>query len=177
MHMHHLLGEEMESEYTIGRRLVEAVSCFGWCWETLALAIHLEGSLTGTTYLNFVSDQVDTSWKQYSNAMATGALPPVQKWFSNGHSELKLLTSSPISPYFNSIKHLCGVLNKQVQSMEALPPNFHDTENVTPDATGHLLRSCGLHPPHRPEMIWQQKGELHTTGRWLWCHGWSSKFF
>ena len=56
-----LPGEEMAPGYTLGRRKASGGSVMLWamfCGETLGPGIHVDVTLTRTTYLNIVADQV-----------------------------------------------------------------------------------------------------------------------
>ncbi len=114
-----------------------------FCWETLGPGIHVDVTLTRTTYLNIVADQVHpfmtmvfpdgSSVFQQNNAPCHMA-EIVQKWFEEHDKEFKLLTRTPNSPDLNPIEHLWDVPEKQVRSMEAPPHSLQDLKD-------HLQRS------------------------------------
>ncbi|KAK3559853.1 hypothetical protein QTP86_021422 [Hemibagrus guttatus] len=80
----------------------EAVSCFGQCSarETLGSAVHVDVTLTCSTYLSIVADH------------------------------FKVLTWPPNSPDLNPMQHLWDVLDKQVRSMETPPRNLQDLKDL-----------------------------------------------
>ena len=56
-----LPGEEMAPGCTMGRRQAGGGSVMLWtmfCWDTLGPGIHVDVTLTRTTYLNIVAEQV-----------------------------------------------------------------------------------------------------------------------
>ena len=88
----HLPGEHLAPGYTMGRRKAGGGSVMLWaifCWETLGPAIHVDGTLTRTTYLNIGADLVHPFMKQYS-LMAVASFSRImrraaqQNWFRNG---------------------------------------------------------------------------------------------
>ncbi|KAK3554948.1 hypothetical protein QTP86_001871 [Hemibagrus guttatus] len=96
--------------------------------ETLGVAIHVDVTLTRTTYLNIVEDHVypflETVFPdacglfQQDNAPCHKA-KMVQEWFDEHDNEFEVLTWPPNSPDLYPIEHLWDVLDKQVRSMEA----------------------------------------------------------
>ncbi|MCJ8732479.1 hypothetical protein PDJAM_G00211810 [Pangasius djambal] len=65
----HLPGEEMAPGCTMGSRQAVGGSVMRWvifCLETFGHGIHVDVTLTCTTYLNIVEDQYTPSWQQYS---------------------------------------------------------------------------------------------------------------
>jgi len=57
----HYTGEHMAPGCTIGRRQAGGGSVMLWamfCWETMGPAIHVDVTLTRTTYLSIVADYV-----------------------------------------------------------------------------------------------------------------------
>uniref|UniRef100_A0AAY5KFW1 Tc1-like transposase DDE domain-containing protein n=1 Tax=Esox lucius TaxID=8010 RepID=A0AAY5KFW1_ESOLU len=133
-----LPGEHMAPGCTIGRRQAGGGSVMLWamfCGETLGPAIHVDVTLTRTTYLSIVADHVHpfmaTVFRhgiglfQQDNAPGHEA-KMVQEWFGEHKNKFKVLTRPPNSPDLNPIEHLCDVLDKQVQSTEAPPHNLQD---------------------------------------------------
>jgi len=130
--VHRLPGEHMAPGCTLGRRQAGEGSVMLWamfCWETLGPVIHVDVSLTHTTYLSIVADHVHPFMEtvfpggcvlfQQDNAPYCKA-KMVQECFEE-HSEFEVLTWPPNSPDLNPIKHLWDVLNKQIRSMVATP--------------------------------------------------------
>ena len=120
----------------MGRRQAGRGSVMLWvmfCWETLGPAIHVDVTLTHTTYLSIVADHVhpfmETVFPGGSGLFQQDNVPchkakMVQEWFEEHNNEFEVLTWPPNSPDLNPIQHLWDVLNKQVQSMEAPPRNL-----------------------------------------------------
>jgi len=87
-----LPGEHMAPGCTMGRRQAGGGSVMLWamfCWETLGPAIHVDVTLTRTTYLSIVETMYTLSWKRYSLvavASFSRIMHPAtkQKWFRNG---------------------------------------------------------------------------------------------
>ena len=119
-----LPGEEMVPGCIMGRRQAGGGSVMLWtmfCWETLGPGIHVDVTLTRTTYLNIVADQVHpfmaTVFPDGSGLFQQDNAPILQKLFRNGlrsMTEFKVLTWPPNSPDLNPIEHLWDVLEKQV---------------------------------------------------------------
>ncbi|KAK3516884.1 hypothetical protein QTP70_028198 [Hemibagrus guttatus] len=82
-----------------------------FCWDILGPGIHADVTLSLITYLNIVADQV-------CPFMAT-VFPKGSGLFQQDPATLHKLFRNDLNP----IKHLWDVLDKQVRSMEALPPN------------------------------------------------------
>ena len=108
-----------------------------FCWETLGPGIHVDVTLTRTTYLNIVADQVHPFMAMVfpdgSGLFQQDNAPILQKLFRNGlrsMTEFKVLTWPPNSPDLNPIEHLWDVLKKQVRSMEAPPRNLQDLKDL-----------------------------------------------
>jgi len=108
---HHALREEGKP--------VEAVQCFGQC-SAEKHAIHVDVTLTDTTYLNIVADHpfMETVFpdgisffQQDNESCHTEKI--VQEWFEE-HKEFQVLTWPPNTPDLNPIEHLWDVLEKQV---------------------------------------------------------------
>lgn len=62
VHVHYLPGEKMASGYTMEKKQTSGVNvlCAMICWETLGLGIRVYVTLTCTTYLNIIANQVHT---------------------------------------------------------------------------------------------------------------------
>ncbi|KAK3549732.1 hypothetical protein QTP86_007743 [Hemibagrus guttatus] len=145
-----------------GKEAIGGGSVMLWamfCWETLGPAIHVDASLTRTTYLSIAADHVHPFMEtlfpdgcglfQQDNAPCHKA-NMVQEWFDEHNNEFEVLTWPPNSPDLNPIQHLWDVLNKQVRSMETPPRNLEDLKESTanilvPDPTAHLQGSSGVH--------------------------------
>ncbi|KAK3562392.1 hypothetical protein QTP86_033531, partial [Hemibagrus guttatus] len=106
-----------------------------FCWETLGPAIHVDATLTCTTYLSIVADHVhpfmETAFPDGFGLFQQDNAPchktkMFQEWFDEHNNEFEMLTWPPNFPYLNPIEHLWDVLDKQVQSMEASPRNLQD---------------------------------------------------
>lgn len=105
----------------------------------LGPAIHVDVTLTRTTFLSIVADHVHpfmetvfpdgTGLFQQDNAPCHKA-KMVQEWFEEHNNEFKVLTWPPNSPDLNPIEHLWDVLDKQVRSMEAPPRNLQDLKDL-----------------------------------------------
>ncbi|KAJ8417445.1 hypothetical protein AAFF_G00286720 [Aldrovandia affinis] len=140
--VHRLPGEEMAPGYTMGRKQAGGGSVMLWamfCWETLGPGIHVDVTLTRTTYLNIVANQVhpfmatvfpDSSGLFQQDNAPCHTAKIVKEWFEGHDKEFKVLTWPPNSPDLNPIDHLWNVLDKQVQSMEASPHNLQDLKDL-----------------------------------------------
>ncbi|KAK3566845.1 hypothetical protein QTP86_004548 [Hemibagrus guttatus] len=113
----------------MGRRKAGRGSVMLWamfCWETLGHAIHVDVTLTRTTYLSIAADHVHPFMEtvfpdgcglfQQDNAPCHKA-EMVQEWFDEHNNMFEVFTWPPNSPDLNAI---------QVRSMEAPPPNLQD---------------------------------------------------
>ncbi|KAF7659717.1 hypothetical protein LDENG_00294150 [Lucifuga dentata] len=106
-----------------------------FCWETLCPGIHVDVTLTRTTYLNIAAEQAhpfmavvfpDGSglFQQDNTPCHTAEI--VQEWFEEHDTEFKMLTWLPNSPDLS----LRDVLEKQVRSMQAPPHNLQDLKDL-----------------------------------------------
>ncbi|KAK3539724.1 hypothetical protein QTP70_012747 [Hemibagrus guttatus] len=142
---------------TMGRRRAGGGSVMLWamfCWETLGPAIHVDVTLTRTTYLSIVTDHVHLFMEavfpdgcglfQQDNAPCHKA-KMLQEWFDEHNNQFEVLTWAPNSPDLNPIQHLWDVPDKQVRSMEAPHNNLQDLKDLVPDTTAHLQGSSGVH--------------------------------
>ena len=90
--VHHLPGEHMAPGCTMGRRQAGGGSVMLWamfCWETLGPAIHVDVTLTRTTYLSIVADHVhpfmETVFPDGCGLFQQDNAPCHKtKWFRNG---------------------------------------------------------------------------------------------
>ncbi|KAK3530022.1 hypothetical protein QTP86_009926 [Hemibagrus guttatus] len=108
-----------------------------FCWETLGPAVHVDVTVTRSTYLSIVADRVHPFMEtlfpdgcglfQQDNAPCYKA-EMVQEWFDDHNNQFEVLT--PNSPDLNSIQYLWDVLDKQVPSMEARPHNLQDLKDL-----------------------------------------------
>ncbi|MCI4382560.1 hypothetical protein PGIGA_G00016250 [Pangasianodon gigas] len=145
-----LRGEDRAPGCTMGRRQAGSGSVMLWamfCWETLSQGIHVDVTLTRTTYLNIIADPfMATVFPNGSSLFQQDNVPChtakiVQEWFEERDKEFKVLIWPPNSPDLNLIKHLWDVLDKQVRSMKAPPHNLQDLK-------GLLLTSWCQIPQH-----------------------------
>ncbi|KAE8297395.1 Transposable element Tcb1 transposase Transposable element Barney transposase [Larimichthys crocea] len=106
-----------------------------FCWETLGPVIHVDVTLTPTTYLNIVTDHVhpfmETVFPDGSGLFQQENAPyhkakVVQEWFEEHNNEFEVLTWPPNSPDLNPMGDLWDALDKQVRSMEAPPQDLKD---------------------------------------------------
>ncbi|KAK3511397.1 hypothetical protein QTP70_007233 [Hemibagrus guttatus] len=110
-----------------------------FCRETLGPAVHVDVTLTRTTYLSTVTVYVHPFMEtvfpdgcglfQQDNAPCHKA-KMVQEWFDEHKNKSEMLTWPPNSSDLNPIKHLWDVLDKQVRSMEAPPCNLEDIKDL-----------------------------------------------
>ncbi|KAK3540543.1 hypothetical protein QTP70_034300 [Hemibagrus guttatus] len=122
--MCHFPREHMAPGCTMGRRQASGRSVMLWavfCWETLGPAIHVDVTLTRTTYLSIVADHVypfmETVFPDGCGPFQKDNVPcqktkMFQEWFDE-HNEFEVLTWPPIFPDLNQIEHLWDVLDKQ----------------------------------------------------------------
>ncbi|KAL0181699.1 hypothetical protein M9458_024105, partial [Cirrhinus mrigala] len=84
-----------------------------------------------TTYLSIVADYAQPFMKTgFPHGCAfLHKAKMVQEWFEE-HNEIEVLIWPKISLDLNPIEHLWDVLNKQVRSMEALPRNLQDVNDL-----------------------------------------------
>uniref|UniRef100_A0A3Q3JTD4 Transposase Tc1-like domain-containing protein n=1 Tax=Monopterus albus TaxID=43700 RepID=A0A3Q3JTD4_MONAL len=142
VHVRRLPEEELTPGSTTGRWQARGDSVMIWamfCWETLGPVIHVDITLTRTTYLNIVADQVHpfmakvfpdgSGFFQQDDAPCYTA-KSVQEWFEEHDSEFKVLTWPPNSPDLNPVEHLWDVLEKQIQDMEASPHSLQDLKDL-----------------------------------------------
>ncbi|KAK3541531.1 hypothetical protein QTP86_029169 [Hemibagrus guttatus] len=95
---------------TMGRRRAGGGGVMLWamfCWESLGPAIHVDVTLTRSTYL--FADQ---------------------EWFDEHNNQFEVLTWPPNSPDLNPVQHLWDVLDKQVPTMETPPHNLQDLKDL-----------------------------------------------
>ena len=167
-------GEHMAPGCTMGRRQAGGGSVMLWamfCWETLGPAIHVDVTLTRTTYLSIVADHVHPFMEtvfpggcglfQQDNAPCHKA-KMVQEWFEEHNNEFEVLTWPPNSPDLNPIEHLWDVLNKQVRSMEAPPRNLQDLKDLLLTSwcqiPQHTFRGLVESMPRRVRAVLAAKG-------------------
>ncbi|KAK3556264.1 hypothetical protein QTP70_007073 [Hemibagrus guttatus] len=134
--VHRLPGEHMAPGCTMGRRQAGRGSVMLWamfCWETLGPAIHVDVTLTRTTYISIVADHVhpfmDTVFPECCDLFQQDNAPyhkakVAQEWFDEHNNEFEVLTWPSNSPDLNLIEHLWDVLDRTVRSMEAPPQNM-----------------------------------------------------
>ncbi len=86
-----LPGEHMAPGCTMGRRQAGGGSvmlCAMFCWQTLGPVIHVDVTLTHTTYLSIVTDHVhlfmETVFPGGCGLFQQDNAPTKQKWFRNG---------------------------------------------------------------------------------------------
>ncbi|KAK3523811.1 hypothetical protein QTP70_010172 [Hemibagrus guttatus] len=121
-----LPGEHMAPGCTMGRRRAGGGSVLLWsmfCWETLGPAVHVDVTVTRSTYLSIAADHVHSFMEtlfpdgcglfQQDNAPCHKA-EMVQEWFDDHNNQFEELTPPPNSPDLNPIQHLWDVLDKQV---------------------------------------------------------------
>ncbi|KAK3549087.1 hypothetical protein QTP70_031342 [Hemibagrus guttatus] len=121
-----LPGEHMAPGCTMERRQAGGGSVMLWtmfCWEILCPAIHVDITLTRTTYLSIVADHVHPFMEtvkgfpdgcglfQQDNAPCHKA-KMVQEWFDDHSNEFEVWPSN--SPDLNPIERLWDVLDKQL---------------------------------------------------------------
>ncbi|KAK3561744.1 hypothetical protein QTP86_012991 [Hemibagrus guttatus] len=133
-----LPGEHIAPGCTMGRRRVGGGSVLLWamfCWETLGPAVHVDVTLTRSTYLSIVADHVhpfmETLFPDGCGLFQQDKKAEmVQEWFDEHNNQFEVLTPPPNSPDLNPIQHLCDVLDMQVRSMEAPPRNLQDLKDL-----------------------------------------------
>ncbi|KAK3535325.1 hypothetical protein QTP70_007940 [Hemibagrus guttatus] len=124
-----------------GKKVSQCPDVLLWsvfCWETLGPAIHVDVTLTRSTYLSIAADHVHPFMEtlfpdgcglfQQDNAPCHKA-EMVQEWFDDHNNQFEVLTP-PNSPDLNPIQNLWDVLDKQVPSMEAPPHNLLDLKDL-----------------------------------------------
>ncbi|KAK3522147.1 hypothetical protein QTP70_026962 [Hemibagrus guttatus] len=114
---------------TMGRRRAGRGSVMLWamfCWETLGPAIHVDVTVTCSTYLSIAADHLHPFMEtlfpdgcdllQQDNAPCHKA-EMVQEWFDEHNNQFEVLTWPPNSPDLNPIQYLWDVLDKQSQGI------------------------------------------------------------
>ncbi|KAK3532871.1 hypothetical protein QTP70_001156 [Hemibagrus guttatus] len=146
--LHHVVcvrllpGEHMAPGRTMGRSRAGGGSVLLWsmfCWETLGPTVHVDVTVTRSTYLSIAADHVHPFMEtlfpdgcglfQQDNAPCHKA-EMVQEGFDDHNTQFEVLTWPPNSPDLNPIQHLWDVLDKQVRSMEARPHNLQDLKDL-----------------------------------------------
>ena len=140
VHLRCIPGEHMGPGCTMGRGQTSSGSAMLWamfCWETSGPAIHVDVTLTCTTWLSIVADHVHP----FMEAVFPDGCGLFQQdnepqnnngsgWFEELNNEFEMLTWPPNSPDLNQIKHLWDVLDKPVRSMAAPPHNLQDLKDL-----------------------------------------------
>ncbi|KAK3560338.1 hypothetical protein QTP86_006422 [Hemibagrus guttatus] len=183
VHVRLLPGEHMAPGCTMGRRRAGGGSVLLWamfCWETLGPAVHVDVTLTRSTYLSIVADHVHPFMEtlfpdgcvlfQQDNAPCHKA-EMVQEWFDDHNNQFEVLTPPPNSPDLNPIQHLWDVLDKQVRSMETPPYNLQGPKGsaaniLVPDPTAHLQGSSGVHSLTGQGCFGSKRLTNTILGRW-----------
>lgn len=160
---------------TMGRR-----QTFGVLLRNLRPAIHVDFTLTRTTYPNIVADQVqmDTFFPHDSGLVQQDDRTcHTANMLQEHDNELKVLTwLSPDSPDLTPIHHLWDELDKQVWALETPPHDFQDSKD--------LLRTswCQIPGHHRHRSgevraVLAAKGTNTVLRRWSWCYGRCDTYF
>lgn len=104
--MRHLNEEEMAPGCSMGRKVGGGYVMLWaiFCWGTSVSAIHMDVTLTRTTYLNNVAGQVPTFMATvFPDGRNLIQQDYVQKWFEE-------ITWPPNSPGLNTLNHAWGLL-------------------------------------------------------------------
>lgn len=110
-----------------------------FCWDTLGSFVHVEDTLTHTTYLDIVADHVhpfmNTVFLEGSGHFQQDNVPrytadSVREWFEEHDSEFSVLTWPPNSPDLNPMEQLWNVLDKQVKSTESPPRSLEELRDL-----------------------------------------------
>ena len=137
----------------------------------LGPAIHLDVTLTHTTYLNIAADHVhpfmETIFPDGCGFFQQDNTPckktnMFQEWFEEHNNKFEVLTWPPNSPDLNPIEHLWDVLDKQIQSMEAPPCNIQDLKDLLLTSwcqiPQHTFRGLVESMPQRVRAVLAAKG-------------------
>ncbi|KAK3515693.1 hypothetical protein QTP70_028532 [Hemibagrus guttatus] len=152
----------MAARCTMGRRQAGRGSIMFWamfCWETFSSAIHVDVTLTCTTYLSTAADHVHPFMEtvfpdgcglfQQDNAPCHKA-KMVQEWFDEHNNEFEVLTWPPNFPRSQSNRASVGCAGQtrpihggptsQLRELKGSAANI-----LVPDTTAHLQGSSGVH--------------------------------
>ncbi|KAK3518727.1 hypothetical protein QTP70_009665 [Hemibagrus guttatus] len=171
--VHRLPVAEMAPRCTLESSQADGGSVMIWtmfCWESLGPGIHVDVTLTPTTYLDIIAEHVHPFMKmvfpdgsgffQQDNAPCHTA-KMVQEWFEDHDKEFKVLTWPPNSPDLNPIEHLWDALDTQVRSMKAPPRNLEDLKDLL------LMFWCQI-PQHTfTDLVESMPGRVRLQQQWL----------
>uniref|UniRef100_A0A8P4G4M8 Transposable element Tcb1 transposase n=1 Tax=Dicentrarchus labrax TaxID=13489 RepID=A0A8P4G4M8_DICLA len=170
-----LRGEHIAPGCSVDRQQVEGGVVMLWamfCWETLGPAIHVDVTLTPTSYLDIVADHVhpfmETVFSDGSGLFQQDNAPchkaeMVQEWFEEHNNDFRVLTWPPNSPDLNPVEHLWDALDKQVRSMESPPHNLQDLKDLLQTSwcqiPQHTFRGLVESMPQRVRAVLAANGE------------------
>lgn len=140
--VHRLTEEEMAAGCTRESGEAGGGSVALWavfCWETLGPCIPVDVTLPRTTYLNGVVEKAhnfmtmlfpDGSglFQQDSASCHSGTIG--QEWFEEHNKEFQVLAWPSNSPDLSPMEHMWGLLETQVQSMEATPHSLEELKET-----------------------------------------------
>lgn len=161
---------EMARGCSVGRRNISESSVMLWamfCWETLDPGIHVDVTLTRTTWLKIVADHIrlfmalvfpDSSGLfQQDNAPASVQGVNVDSKFPRSQSNW---ASMRCTGWTNLIHggSPCNVQDLQDMLLPAL---------LLPDTTGHVQRSCWVHTVMHQSCFGSTRGTYTILGKWF----------
>ena len=154
--VHCLPGEDIAPGCTMGRRQASGGSVMLWamfCWETVGLAIHVDVTLTCTTYLSIAADHKHpfTLYSLMAVASFSRIMHSVtkQKWSRNGlrSTTTTLRCCHGLQIPQISIQSICGMCcpihggpTSQLTGLKGSAAKI-----LLPDTTAHLCGSSGVH--------------------------------
>ena len=170
----------MASGCTMVGRQTGAGSVMLWamlCWGTLGPAIHVDVTLTGTTYLSIVADHIHPSWKRYS-LMAVASFTRMmcratqQQWFRNGlrsTTSLRCWLGLQI-PQISIQSSICGMCwtNKSNPWRPHLATYRTCCQHLGARYHRHFQGSSGVHALMGLGCFGSKSGTNTTLGRWSW---------
>ncbi|KAK3561066.1 hypothetical protein QTP86_026371 [Hemibagrus guttatus] len=145
---------------TMGRRQASGGSVMLWamfCWETVGPAIHMDVTLTCSTYLSIVADRIHPFMEtvfpdgcgllQQDNAPCHSTKMG-QEWFDEHNNEFEVLTSKFPRSQSNQASVGCAEQTSLIHrgpTLQLTGLKGSAANILVPDTTAHLQGSSGVH--------------------------------